>query len=269
MEGVAAKKAMLDRYNEIAINYSDETAEEMAQLQDEIDAQNLWELDAQVDLAMEALALPARRLPSSTSSRAASGGGWRSAGCCCDQPELLLLDEPTNHLDAESVLLAGGAPAGLSGRDPDRHPRPLLPGQCHRLDLELDRGRGIPYQGNYSAWLGQKQKRLEQEGTRGGGAPADARPRAGVDRGFAQARQAKSKARYQRYEELVKQAALRRSPTSVAYPSGSTAMSGARPAASAARRTRSSRVAASSSSRMPKAMLSATVAENRNASWGA
>jgi ATP-binding cassette ChvD family protein len=205
MQGVAAKKALLDRYNEIAANYTDETAEEMAKLQDEIDSKNLWELDSQVDLAMDALRCP----PDDADVMKLSGGERRRVALCrllLDQPDLLLLDEPTNHLDAESVHWLEGHlrdyPGAILIVTHDRYFLDNVTGWI----LELDRGRGIPYQGNYSAWLVQKQKRLEQEG----------REEAAHQRTLAReqewisaspkARQAKSKARYERYDELLKKA---------------------------------------------------------------
>jgi ATP-binding cassette ChvD family protein len=205
MQGVAAKKALLDRYNEIAANYTDETAEEMARLQDEIDSKNLWELDSQVDLAMDALRCP----PDDADVTKLSGGERRRVALCrllLNQPELLLLDEPTNHLDAESVHWLEGHlrdyPGAILIVTHDRYFLDNVTGWI----LELDRGKGIPYQGNYSAWLVQKQKRLEQEG----------REEAAHQRTLAReqewisaspkARQAKSKARYERYEELLKKA---------------------------------------------------------------
>src|SRR5512146_797464 len=203
MEGVAAKKAILDRYNEIASNYSDETAEEMAKLQDEIDAKNLWDLDSQVDLAMDALRCPADDADISK----LSGGEKRRVALCkllLDQPDLLLLDEPTNHLDAESVNWLEGHlrnyPGAILIVTHDRYFLDNVTGWI----LELDRGRGIPYEGNYSSWLEQKQKRLEQEGRE------DESRRRTLEResewisSSPKARQAKSKARYQRYEELLK-----------------------------------------------------------------
>jgi ATP-binding cassette ChvD family protein len=203
MEGVAAKKALLDRYNEIAANYSDETADEMAKLQDQIDSKNLWDLDSQVDLAMDALRCP----PDDAEVAKLSGGERRRVALCrllLDQPELLLLDEPTNHLDAESVNWLEGHlrnyPGAILIVTHDRYFLDNVTGWI----LELDHGRGIPYEGNYTSWLHQKQKRMEQEGRE------DEARRRTLDResewisSSPKARQAKSKARYERYEELLK-----------------------------------------------------------------
>jgi ATP-binding cassette ChvD family protein len=203
MEGVAAKKAVLDRYNEIAANYSDETADEMAKLQDKIDSQNLWDLDSQVDLAMDALRCPA----DDAEVTKLSGGERRRVALCkllLDQPDLLLLDEPTNHLDAESVNWLEGHlrnyPGAILIVTHDRYFLDNVTGWI----LELDHGRGIPYEGNYTAWLHQKQKRMEQEGRE------DESRRRTLEResewisSSPKARQAKSKARYERYEELLK-----------------------------------------------------------------
>jgi ATP-binding cassette ChvD family protein len=203
MLGVAAKKAILDRYNELAMNYSDETADEMTRLQDEIEAQGLWDLDSQVEQAMDALGCPA----DDADVAKLSGGERRRVALCrllLDQPELLLLDEPTNHLDAETVNWLEGHlrqyPGAILIVTHDRYFLDNVTGWI----LELDRGRGIPYEGNYSSWLKQKQKRLEQEGRE-----EEARKRAleAESEWIAsspKARQAKSKARIQAYEELVK-----------------------------------------------------------------
>ncbi|PSC05075.1 energy-dependent translational throttle protein EttA [Alsobacter soli] len=202
MEGVAPQKAILDRYNELAMNYSDETADEMMKLQDEIEAKGLWDLDSKVDQAMDALRCP----PDDADVSKLSGGERRRVALCqllLSQPELLLLDEPTNHLDAESIAWLEGHlreyPGAILIVTHDRYFLDNVTGWI----LELDRGRGIPYEGNYSSWLEQKQKRLQQEGRE-----EEARQRAlEREREWIQAspkaRQTKSKARIQRYEDLV------------------------------------------------------------------
>ncbi|MFL5027706.1 MAG: energy-dependent translational throttle protein EttA [Microvirga sp.] len=205
MEGVAAKKAILDRYNDLAMNYSEETADEMTRLQDEIEAKGLWDLDSQVDQAMDALRCP----PDDWSVDKLSGGERRRVALCkllLEQPELLLLDEPTNHLDAETTGWLEGHlrnyPGAILIVTHDRYFLDNVTGWI----LELDRGRGIPYEGNYSSWLTQKQKRLEQEGRE------DEAHRRTIERerewvsASPKARQAKSKARIQRYEDLVAKA---------------------------------------------------------------
>jgi energy-dependent translational throttle protein EttA len=205
MEGVASSKAILDRYNELAMNYSDETADEMTKLQDEIEAKGLWDLDSKVDQAMDALRCP----PDGADVAKLSGGERRRVALCkllLDAPELLLLDEPTNHLDAESVAWLEGHlrkyPGAILIVTHDRYFLDNVTGWI----LELDRGKGIPYEGNYSSWLKQKQKRLEQEGRE------EASRQKALEReqewisASPKARQAKSKARYQRYEDLLAKA---------------------------------------------------------------
>ena len=212
MQGVAKQKAILDRYNELAMNYSEETADEMTKLQDEIEAQGLWDLDSKVDQAMDALRCPADDADVSK----LSGGERRRVALCrllLDQPELLLLDEPTNHLDAESVSWLEGHLRNYPGAILIvTHDRYFLDNVTSWI-LELDRGRGIPYEGNYSSWLQQKQKRLEQEGRE---EAAHQRTLAREQEWIAaspKARQAKSKARYQRYEELLKKASEKQTQT--------------------------------------------------------
>src|ERR1700740_2661053 len=203
MEGVAAKKALVDRYNEIAANYSDETADEMAKLQDEIDSQNLWDLDSQVDQAMDALRCP----PDDADVEKLSGGERRRVALCrllLDQPDLLLLDEPTNHLDAESVAWLEGHlrnyPGAILIVTHDRYFLDNVTGWI----LELDHGRGIPYEGNYTSWLAQKQKRMAQESREDEARQRTLQRESEWISSSPKARQAKSKARYQRYEELIK-----------------------------------------------------------------
>ncbi|MCI0465652.1 MAG: energy-dependent translational throttle protein EttA [Beijerinckiaceae bacterium] len=202
MLGVAEKKAVLDRYNELAVNYSDATADEMTKLQDEIEAKGLWDLDAQVDQAMDALGCP----PDNAFVGKLSGGERRRIALCkllLEQPDLLLLDEPTNHLDAETVAWLEGHlrayPGAILIVTHDRYFLDNVTGWI----LELDRGRGIPYEGNYSAWLMQKQKRLVQEGREEEARKRQLEAESEWIASSPKARQAKSKARIQRYEELV------------------------------------------------------------------
>jgi energy-dependent translational throttle protein EttA len=203
MLGVKEKQAILDRYNELAMNYSDETADEMTRLQDEIEAKGLWDLESQVEQAMDALGCP----PDDSDVTKLSGGERRRVALCrllLEKPDLLLLDEPTNHLDAETVnWLEGHLRAYPGAILIVTHDRYFLDNVTSWI-LELDRGRGIPYEGNYSAWLVQKQKRLEQEGREDA-----ARQRALAEESewiasSPRARQAKSKARIAAYDELVK-----------------------------------------------------------------
>ena len=202
MLGVASKKAILDRYNDLAMNYSDETADEMTKLQDQIEAKGLWDLDAQVDLAMDALGCP----PDDSPVDKLSGGERRRVALCrllLEQPDLLLLDEPTNHLDAETVnWLEGHLRAYPGAILIVTHDRYFLDNVTGWI-LELDRGRGIPYEGNYSAWLKQKQKRLLQESREDEARQRAIEAEANWIASSPKARQAKSKARIQRYDDLV------------------------------------------------------------------
>ena len=205
MEGVAKKKAILDRYNELMMNYSDETAEEGAKLQDIIDSQNLWDLESQVEMAMDALRCP----PSDASVENLSGGEKRRIALCrllLEQPDLLLLDEPTNHLDAESINWLEGHlrdyPGAILIVTHDRYFLDNVTGWI----LELDRGRSIPYEGNYSAYLEKKAKRMEQEGREDmTHMKAIERERQWIQQS-PKARQSKSKARIKAYDELVERA---------------------------------------------------------------
>ncbi|MDA9294100.1 energy-dependent translational throttle protein EttA [bacterium] len=204
MLGVKEKKEILDKYNELAMNYSEETADEMARLQDEIDTQNLWDLDSQIDIALEALRCPADDAKVET----LSGGEKRRVALCkllLEEPEMLLLDEPTNHLDAETISWLQKHLIDYKGTCLIvTHDRYFLDDITSWI-LELDRGRGIPCEGNYSAWLEQKAKRLEHE------AKGDKTKQKTLERELewiragAKARQAKQKARINAYEEMANQ----------------------------------------------------------------
>ncbi|WP_295947341.1 energy-dependent translational throttle protein EttA [uncultured Bartonella sp.] len=209
MEGVADKKAILDRYNELMMNYSDETAEEGAKLQDIIDSQNLWDLDSQVEMAMDALRCP----PADADVSKLSGGEKRRVALCkllLQQPDLLLLDEPTNHLDAETTAWLEKHlreyPGAVLIITHDRYFLDHVTGWI----LELDRGHGIPYEGNYSAYLEAKAKRLAQEGREEAARQKALTREQEWIASSPKARQAKSKARIKAYDELVKAANDRR-----------------------------------------------------------
>jgi ATP-binding cassette ChvD family protein len=202
MEGVADKRAILDEYNALMMDYSDENAEKAAKLQDVIDSQNLWDLESQVEQAMDALRCP----PGDASIDNLSGGEKRRVALTqllLRKPDLLLLDEPTNHLDAESVNWLEhhlrDYPGAILIVTHDRYFLDNVTGWI----LELDRGRGIPYEGNYSAYLGAKAKRYAQEQRE------DVARQKTLEREQAwmgsspKARQAKSKARIRAYDELL------------------------------------------------------------------
>jgi len=204
MLGVAAKKAVLDRYNELAMNYSDETADEMARLQDQIDADDLWNLDAAIDIAMEALRCP----PDNAEISALSGGEKRRVALCkllLEAPDMLLLDEPTNHLDAETIAWLQKHLIEYAGTclivTHDRYFLDDITGWI----LELDRGRGIPYEGNYSAWLEQKARRLAHEAREDKSKQKTLERELEWMRQGQKARQAKQKARINAYNELARQ----------------------------------------------------------------
>lgn len=205
MEGVAEKKALIDRYNELAANYSDETAEEMARLQDEIDAQNLWDLDQQVEQALDALRCP----PGDADVTKLSGGEKRRVALCrllLSKPDILLLDEPTNHLDAETVAWLERYLKEYPGCVIlVTHDRYFLD-NITEWTLELDRGQGVPYKGNYSSWLEQKAKRLEIEKNQEEAKQRTLKRELEWIRSSPKARQAKSKARIQAYERLAEEA---------------------------------------------------------------
>ncbi len=204
MLGVAPKKEILDRYNVLAMNYSDETADEMAKLQDQIDAENLWDLDSQIDVSMEALRCP----PDDADVTTLSGGEKRRVALCkllLEAPEMLLLDEPTNHLDAETIAWLQQHLINYKGTilivTHDRYFLDDITGWI----LELDRGRGIPYEGNYSNWLEQKAKRLAQESREDKTRQKTLERELEWMRQGQKARQAKQKARINAYNDLATQ----------------------------------------------------------------
>ena len=204
MLGVAPKKAILDRYNELAMNYSDDTADEMAELQDKIDAENLWDLDSQIDVSLEALRCP----PDDADVGSISGGERRRVALCkllLEAPEMLLLDEPTNHLDAETIAWLQKHLIDYNGTilivTHDRYFLDDITGWI----LELDRGQGIPYEGNYSSWLEQKAKRLAQEAREDKSRQKTLERELEWMRQGQKARQAKQKARINAYNDLAGQ----------------------------------------------------------------
>jgi len=218
MDGVAPKKALLDRYNEIASNYTDETADEMAQLQDKIEAAGLWDLDSQVDQAMDAL-----RCPEGDADVAKLSGGERRRVALCklllEAPDVLLLDEPTNHLDAESVSWLEHTLRDYKGCIIlVTHDRYFLDNVTGWI-LELDRGKGIPHEGNYSSFLAVQEKRLMQEGQEEAARERTlAREREWIQQS-PRARQAKSKARINAYEDLLAKSQEQRSgPAQIVIP---------------------------------------------------
>ena len=202
MEGVGEKKELLDRYNELATNYSDETAEEMAKLQDAIDAQDLWDLDTQVEQALDALRCP----PGDAEVSKLSGGERRRVALTrllLSKPDILMLDEPTNHLDAESVAWLERYLKEYTGCVIlVTHDRYFLD-NITEWTLELDRGQGVPYKGNYSSWLEQKAQRLEVEKGQDDARQRTLKRELEWIRASPKARQAKSKARITAYEKLV------------------------------------------------------------------
>ena len=220
MLGVAPKKEILDRYNDLAMNYSDDTAEEMATLQDKIDAENLWDLDSQIDVSMEALRCP----PDDADVSTLSGGEKRRVALCkllLEAPEMLLLDEPTNHLDAETIAWLQQHLIDYKGTilivTHDRYFLDDITGWI----LELDRGRGIPYEGNYSSWLEQKAKRLEQESREDKTRQQTLERELEWMRQGQKARQAKQKARINAYNDLASQSEREKiSKAQIVIPSG-------------------------------------------------
>ncbi len=208
-EGVAKQKAIVDRYNALMENYSDDTADEAAKLQDQIDHQNLWDLDTHLEIAMDALRCP----PGDADVTKLSGGERRRVALCrllLQKPDLLLLDEPTNHLDAESVAWLERYLKEYEGTVVAiTHDRYFLDNVAGWI-LELDRGAGIPWEGNYSSWLDQKSRRLVQEEKASSARQKTLEHELEWVRMAPRARHAKSKARITAYEDLLRQDGERR-----------------------------------------------------------
>jgi energy-dependent translational throttle protein EttA len=203
-DGVAEIRALLDRFNDLSMNYSDETADEFSRVQEQIDAVDGWNLDTTLEYAMDALRCP----PPDADVTTLSGGERRRVAMCrllLRQPDLLLLDEPTNHLDAESVAWLEQHLQDYRGTVVAiTHDRYFLDNVAGWI-LELDRGRGIPYQGNYSGWLEQKQKRLQQEERQESSRQRTIAQELEWVRMNASARRGKPKARLNAYEALLAQ----------------------------------------------------------------
>jgi ATP-binding cassette ChvD family protein len=219
-DGVRELRDLLDRFNELSMNYSDETAAEFARLQDRIDAADAWNLDRMLETAMDALRLP----PPDADVSTLSGGERRRVALCrllLSAPDLLLLDEPTNHLDAESVAWLEQHLEGYKGTIVAvTHDRYFLDNVAGWI-LELDRGRGIPFKGNYSAWLEQKQERLSHEERVDVARQRTIAAELEWVRENPKGRRKKSKARLARYEEmLAEQQAVKRDDVQIQIPAG-------------------------------------------------
>lgn len=220
MEALKDKTALLERYNALMADYSDEIADEAAKLQDQIDAENLWDIEREVDIAMDALRCP----PRDADVTKLSGGEKRRVALCrllLEKPDMLLLDEPTNHLDAESVAWLQTFLAQYPGTVVMiTHDRYFLDNVTGWI-LELDGGKGHPYEGNYSSWLEQKQKRLAQEEKEESGRQKQLASELEWVRQSPKARQAKSKARLAAYEKLLAEQSEKRSGTAqIIIPAG-------------------------------------------------